>query len=84
MYVSSLMLPSEHVWHKALLMGYSIRLELNRVCSLNRFPLVIVCFYEYWSFLFLECVSLSLLYPSSTFDISYVVCVCWSGFGFHL
>ena len=27
----------EHVWHKALLMGYSMRLELMTVCSLNCF-----------------------------------------------
>ena len=37
---------------------------------------------------FLECVSLSLLYPSFTLDILYVVCVyvCvyWSSFEFHL
>ena len=30
----------EHIWHKALLMGYLKRLELNRVCSLNGFQLV--------------------------------------------
>ena len=35
---------------------------------------------------FLECVSLSPLYPSFAFDIWYIVCVCvcWGGFGFHL
>ena len=27
----------EHIWHKALLMGYSMRLELIFVCSLNVF-----------------------------------------------
>ena len=30
----------EHIWHKALLMGYSVRLELIRACSLNDFQLV--------------------------------------------
>ena len=30
----------EHIWHKALLMGYSIRLELTLVRILNVFPLV--------------------------------------------
>ena len=43
----------EHVWHKALLMGYSMRLELPPVCSLNGFQLV-MDFYECWSFLFLR------------------------------
>ena len=31
----------EHIWYKALLMGYSTRLELTRVCSLNGFLLVL-------------------------------------------
>ena len=30
----------EQIWHKALLMGYSMRLELICVCSLNDFPIV--------------------------------------------
>ena len=30
----------EHIWNKALLMGYLMRLELTRVCSLNDFQLV--------------------------------------------
>ena len=30
----------EQVRHKALLMGYSLRLELTRVCSLTGFQLV--------------------------------------------
>ena len=30
----------EHIWHKALLMGYPVRFELIRVCSLNGFQLV--------------------------------------------
>ena len=31
----------EHIWYKAVLMGYSMRLELTCVCSLNGFQLVI-------------------------------------------
>ena len=31
----------EHIWHKALLMGYSMRFELTLVRSLNAFPLVV-------------------------------------------
>ena len=42
----------EHIWHKALLIEYSIRLELTRVFSLNGFQLIV--FYECWSFLFLR------------------------------
>ena len=30
----------EHIWNKALLMGYSMRLELTSFCSLNDFQLV--------------------------------------------
>ena len=30
----------EHIWHKVLLMGCSMRLELTRVCILNGFQLV--------------------------------------------
>ena len=35
MYVSSLLLSSEDVWHKAFLMWYSMRLELTLVSSIN-------------------------------------------------
>ena len=31
---------SDHIWHKALFMGYSMKVELTRVCSLKVFPLV--------------------------------------------
>ena len=64
-----------HLWHKVMLMGYSVRLELTRVCSLNGFQLVMGFMNTGPSF-FLECVSFSLLYPTFTFDIWYVVCVC--------
>ena len=57
----------EHVWHKALLMGYS-RLELTVVCSLNGFQLVIG-FLDLTPLFFLECVHLSLIYPSFAFDV---------------
>ena len=40
MYVSSLLLLSEHMWHKAFLMGYSMRLELTLVSSINDLWLV--------------------------------------------
>ena len=54
-YISSLILSSEnmYVWHKALLMGYSMRLELTHVCCLNGFQLVMT-FYEGHSSLFLR------------------------------
>ena len=41
----------EHIWHKALFMGYLLRLELTCVCSLNGFQLV-MSFYEGHSSLF--------------------------------
>ena len=67
----------ERIWHKALLMGYSVRLELTRVCSLNGFS---VCYGFIWKSLlsfFSEYVYLSQLYPSLFFDIWYVfVVVC--------
>ena len=37
---SACCLCSDHMWHKALLMGYSMRLELNLVSSLNDLWLV--------------------------------------------
>ena len=57
-------------------MQYSIRLELTRVCSLNGFYLLVFFFMKAGPSFFSECVSLSLLYPSFTFDIWYVLCVC--------
>ena len=72
----------EHVWHKAELMGYSMRLEFTCACSLNGFQLVMFFFMNAGPFFFLEFVLLSLRYPSFTFDILYVVCACvleWFG-----
>ena len=51
----------EHIWHKVLLMGYSMRLELTHVCSLNAFQLVMGLYSGHLLF-FWECVYLSLLY----------------------
>ena len=65
----------ENIWHKALLMGYSIRLEITLVCSLNVFQLVMgLC--KGHSLFFLEYVYRSLLYPSLIFDIFLSLCVC--------
>ena len=50
-------------------MRHSMRFEVTCVCSLNGFELVIVFFMSAGPFIFLEFVSLSLLYPSFTFDI---------------
>ena len=60
------MLPSScfrqrtYIWHKALLMGYSMILELICVCSLNDFQLVMGLDRGHPLF-FLECVYLSRL-----------------------
>ena len=52
----------EHMWLKALLMGYSMRLELTFVSSLNDLWLVRRILYRGYSPFFLECVYFSLLY----------------------
>ena len=49
-------------------MVYSMRLELTCVCSFNDFLLVMGLFRGHPLF-FLECVYLSLLYPSLIFDM---------------
>ena len=51
----------EHIWLKALLIGYSMRLELTHVCSLNGFQLVMGLYGGYSSLFFLEGVYVSLL-----------------------
>ena len=63
----------EYMWHKALLMGYSMRLELNLVSSLNDFQSVL---YRSYSSFFLEGVYFGLLYSSLIFDMFIVVCMC--------
>ena len=55
-------------------MGHSMRLELTRVCSLNDFQLVMGLFRGHPIF-FLECVYLSLLYPSLIFDMFLSLCL---------
>ena len=76
----------EHIWHLALFMGYSMRLELTRVCSLNDFLLI---YKEAILSFSLSTFYLSLLYPSLIFDmflslcVCVYVCVCWCGFWFH-
>ena len=47
-------------------MGYSMRVELTRVYSLNDFQLV-MGLYKGLPLFFIECVYLSLLYPSLIF-----------------
>ena len=64
----------EHMWHKALLMGYLMRLELTLVSSLNDLCLVKLVYKRV--ILPLECVYFGLLYPSSIFDVYSCVCVC--------
>ena len=58
-------------------MGYSMKLELTCVYSLNDFQLV-MGLDRCHLFFYLECVYLSLLYPSMIFDkfLSFCVCVC--------
>ena len=79
----------EHIWLKALLMGHSVRLELTCVSTLIHFQLVIGLYRGHPLF-FLDCVYLSLLYPSLIFDVflslcvCVCVCVCWSGFSISL
>ena len=81
MYVSSLLLLSENVWHKAFSMGYSMRLELTLVSSINDLWLVKLVYIG-------VLVSLSWSLLSRLWYLMFaVVCVwvCWhwSGFGFH-
>ena len=65
----------EHICHKVLLMGYSMRLAPTRVCSLNDFQLV-MGLYRGFPLFFLVCVYFSLLYPSLISDMFLPVCVC--------
>ena len=46
-----------HIWHKALLMGYSMKLELTRVCSLNGFQLVMGLYGGYFSLFLRVCLT---------------------------
>ena len=58
----------QYICHKALLIGYLMRLEVTRACSLKNFPLV-MDLYRGLPLFFLECVYLFLLYPSLIFDM---------------
>ena len=60
----------EHTWHKALLMGYSMRLEFIRVCNLNDFLLVMGLYRNHHLFFFRVCPALPLI------DIWYVLSLC--------
>ena len=51
-----------HIWHKVLLMGYSVGLQLSHICSLNGFQLVMSLYIGHSS-LFLK-VCLPLIYLS--------------------
>ena len=62
----------EHIWHKALLMEYSMRLELTGVCPFQ----LVMGLYRSHPLFFFECVYLSLLYPSLIFDMFLSLCVC--------
>ena len=60
---------------EGLVIGYSMRLELTRVCSLNDFQLVMGS-YRGLPLFFLECLYLRQLYPSLIFDMFLWLCVC--------
>ena len=53
----------EHMWHKALLMGFSMRFELTLVSSWNDLWLVRKGLFRGYSPFFQECVYFGLLYP---------------------
>ena len=61
----------EHVQHIILLMGYSMRFELNLIRSLNVlfFSVGLLVLYRGYSPLFLECVYFILLFP-----LCYLIC----------
>ena len=59
---------TEHIWHKTLLMGYSMRFELTRVCSLNGFHFVKGFYRSHFS-LFLKSVFALAYFTSNWFLI---------------
>ena len=63
----------KHIWHKALLMEYSMRLDLSSVCSLNDFQLVVGLYRGHHLF-FLECVYLVCFTPHW-----WLICFCSIG-----
>ena len=80
----------EHTWYMALLMRYSMRLELTCVCSLNSFQLVMGLYGGHSSLFLRVCFTLVCFNPpwplifDTSFSFCVRVCVCWSGFVFHL
>ena len=52
-----------------------MKLELFCICSLNDFQLL-MGLYRGHPLFFLECIYLSLLYSSLTFNVFFIVCVC--------
>ena len=66
----------KHMWHKALLMGLSMRLELTLVSSLNDLWLFRRVLYRGYSPFFQECVYFRQRYPSLIFDMFIALCVC--------
>ena len=82
MYVSSLLFSLENIYgtkHKALLLGYSMRLELTLFRSLNVFLLWVL--YRGHPLFFLKSVYLNLLYPSLMFDMFLSLSVYVSALG---
>ena len=67
----------EHIWHKAFLMGYSMRLEHTRVCSLNVFQLVMGFHGGHFS-LFLSVFTLVCFTPHLLLIFD-TLCVCVGG-----
>ena len=66
----------EHVWHKALLMRYSVRLEFIRICSLSGY-LVFFFVYEVRSSLFLRLFFRFVCFtPHFFLYLIHCVCVC--------
>ena len=65
---------SEYTWHKALLIEYSMRFELTRICSLNCFQLV-MGLYGGHSSLFLFA-SFIIMFPFSCIFFNACFCFC--------
>ena len=75
----------EHIWHKALVMRCSMRLEIIRVCSLNSFQLVMGLCRGHPSLFLRVCLPQSAL-PVIYFLVFDTLCVCGcvlEYFGFH-
>ena len=78
-YFQLIVLVREHIWHRALLMGNSMRLELTRASSLIGFQLVMGL---YRGHTFFSVFTLALFIPHcylifDMFSLIVSVCVCW-------